>query len=329
MQHIRIAFTNFYHGFDYKSFFIYQILRKHFDIDVVKDNPDFVISSVFGDFRDLVRYDAPRLLVCHEPMLPDFTLFDYAVGFAFMSIDEGDRPARYYRFPTAFENLEICQSLDIKLSESDAKDIWRKKTRFCDFIYGHESVGQIREHLLDTIIKYKHVDSVGRYLNNTSGKVLCKDYQAKWDFQRQCRFSIISESMQYPGFVTEKIVHAFYCHTIPIYIGDPLVTRTFNKDAMILASDYRSEDELLRAIAAIDNGENLATKIIAERKYANEPFSRQIALFERWLIKLFSQETKKAYRRPTHFRAIVYETFIRNAGSFKSWAKRVFKKPLS
>lgn len=325
MKKIRILFANFYNGFDPDSFPITEILRKHFDVDIVSQNPDFVIASTFGNPRHSLIYDVPRLQWCHEPVLTDFTLFDYACGFANLSLKDKNGFDRYFRWPVAFGNFSSCRQIQVPLSKQEALKIWRGKDTFCNFMYSHQSVGRIREELLEDLASYKKVDCAGRYLNNMPNhKVYWKD---KYDFQRRCRFTIAGESIMYPDFVTEKITDAFYMNTIPIYIGDKSVKDIFNPEAFIFASDYSSREELLAKVKEIDEDEDKASSILAAAKYKRVgAFDEFENAFEKWLISIFSQNPLEAHRRPRYFSAANYEEYIKNNGSAKSFIKKLLKK---
>jgi hypothetical protein len=47
------------------------------------------------------------------------------------------------------------------------------------------------------------------------------------------RFSIVMESENIPGYVTEKILNGFLAHTVPIYWGHSDVAKLFNPNAFI------------------------------------------------------------------------------------------------
>tara|TARA_Y100000389_G_C17401432_1_gene485569 strand:+ start:216 stop:1103 length:888 start_codon:yes stop_codon:yes gene_type:complete len=60
-----------------------------------------------------------------------------------------------------------------------------------------------------------------------------------------CRFVIAMENSIGDGYVTEKIVNAFYSGAIPIYWGSPNINELFNKEAFINISDFKDLDECI------------------------------------------------------------------------------------
>jgi hypothetical protein len=93
------------------------------------------------------------------------------------------------------------------------------------------------KELFEALSKYKRVNSGGRWMNNVGGPVA-----DKMTFDRRHKFSIACENSASPGYTTEKLVQAFAAKTIPIYWGDPLVSRVFNTKAFINVNDFASVD---------------------------------------------------------------------------------------
>ena len=67
------------------------------------------------------------------------------------------------------------------------------------------------------------------------------------------RFNLCPENSSYPGYVTEKLFHAFYSGAIPIYWGDPSANAAFNSKAMVNWHDYLNDDDLVRRVMELDN----------------------------------------------------------------------------
>ena len=59
----------------------------------------------------------------------------------------------------------------------------------------------------------------------------------------QYKFVIAMENYQKPGYVTEKILNAFYSGAIPIYWGAPDIDEYFNPKAFINVSDFKNINE--------------------------------------------------------------------------------------
>jgi hypothetical protein len=128
--------------------------------------------------------------------------------------------------------------------------------------------------------KVKKVDSGGSLYNNIGGKL--DGELAKINFLAKRKFNICFESGSYPGYVTEKILHAFYAKTIPIYWGSPTVASDWNPSAFINAHDFDSQEKLLEFVMRVDQDEDLYDTIVAASPLiANIP--KEYMLFDNFL----------------------------------------------
>lgn len=157
---IKLNFCGFWSSFDKRNNMFTSILDKHFHVEI-SDDPDFVICSNRGAPYEYMKYDCVRIMYMGENMSPDFTVFDYCIGFDFLEF--GDR---YFRLPFAFYNEKGRAWEPETLTEEEAYRILREKKYFCNFIYGHPSSHGMREELFRRLSEYKQVISPGSYLNN-------------------------------------------------------------------------------------------------------------------------------------------------------------------
>ncbi len=66
------------------------------------------------------------------------------------------------------------------------------------------------------------------------------------------KFVIAMENKYHNGYVTEKILNAFYSGAIPIYWGSSKADEFFNKNAFINVSDFNSLDECVEHVINMD-----------------------------------------------------------------------------
>ncbi len=65
----------------------------------------------------------------------------------------------------------------------------------------------------------------------------------KSEFLSQYKFNLCFENSQGYGYVTEKILDAYFSHTIPIYWGSPSVAKDFNPKSFVNVHDFKNFDE--------------------------------------------------------------------------------------
>ena len=297
---IRINFAGFASEKHEINNVIFRILKKNFNLEI-SENPDFVICDSEGTHFEFMRYDCVRIMLMTENFSPDFTIFDYYVGFDYL--DFGDR---YFRLPYTFQFPTGTPWIPENISEEEAERIYNTKTCFCSFIYRHESSHGVREKIFDTLNHYKPIVSAGNYRNNLTGKTinitdgnfLNISVSEKLSYLEKSKFTIACESVVYPGFETEKIYHAYKTHAIPIYYGSSTIEKTFNPRSFINANSL-SMDELLDKVKEIDKNKNKYIQMLMEYPFNDNSFCENLYnQFEQWLIHVFSQNPKSAFRRP-------------------------------
>lgn len=305
MKTIKVKFVDFWPTFDPQENVLMDVLRRHFDVQLVK-NPDFVIYCNFG-FAHL-DYDVPRLSYASENLRPDFNECDYAIGFDRISF--GDR---YFRFPNyLFDRQE-------KVREIQPRRYVASSRKFCNFVYSNANAGPARDEFFRLLNGYKHVDSAGRHLNNTGFSVA-----DKVSFQREFKFSIAFENSSTAGYSTEKIVDAYVAGTIPIYWGDTDIGLDFNPESFVNCHDYSSLEEVVERVIELDNDERAYQKVY-ETPFLRRPLTGYAFEpgFEEFLVAIFSQDPNRAFRRNREFWGKAYETQRRK---FAGYLSRLEKK---
>ena len=63
------------------------------------------------------------------------------------------------------------------------------------------------------------------------------------------RFSVVIENTREPGYITEKLIDALLCKTVPIYWGAPDVGKYFDTNGMIICNSF---DEIMMALSGLD-----------------------------------------------------------------------------
>jgi len=73
------------------------------------------------------------------------------------------------------------------------------------------------------------------------------------DTYKDYKFVIAMENVCMDGYVTEKILNAFYSGAIPIYWGSSNVTDFFNKKAFINVNDFKTFEECVDYVIGMDD----------------------------------------------------------------------------
>lgn len=302
---IKIAYTDFWSSADFDNIVFTKALREIADVRICNnvEDADYVIYSVFG-FKHL---DIPdrciSIMYTGENICPDFNLCDYALGFEY--VEFGDR---YLRFPVYLVDGDI-QGAEKKHLAAENLDLKKDKVGFCSFVVSNlDNANPIKRQFFEELGKYKTVSSGGRCLNNVGGPVTNKK-----EFEAKHKFCLVFENSSHSGYTTEKIVDAFAACSVPIYWGDPDVSKVFNDKAFINVMDFPNIGEAINKIKEIDNDNSAYMDMLREPALVSDVYSyaHQYELLEDFLYNIISQPKEEAMRRNREFRGKMYVEQLR------------------
>jgi hypothetical protein len=268
---VKIKFVDFWHpstlqGLEGNS--LYHILQKRYDLEL-SDDPDFVLYSAYG--CEHLKYDCIRICYLGENVRPNFRECDYAFSFELEQSERNTRLPLYRLYPEYPELLKPRRP----------DEIMAENRKFCCFLNSNDSA-QERLRFFDRLSEYKRVDAGGKTRNNIGYLV-----KEKLAFFRQYKFSMAFENSQYPGYATEKLMHALVAGTVPIYWGNSAMQEDFNPAAFINCHDYDSFEAVIERVKEVDRDDALYRSYLAapffpggkENKYARE--ENYLGVFDR------------------------------------------------
>jgi len=284
---LRIGFLGFWEGGDINLFKYRTFYRALMDIQYEEVNPyeeeaDLVFISVFDRvYKNKIKGNPVLISYRGEPENtfgnPE-ALTKFHIGFK-----PNDEFNLYFPIWRTYY-------LDYKENLQENPD----KTDFCAFIVS-APWGKERNEMFKYIDEnYKHVDSIGNYMNNT-GFVLPKrdfKYPSKYKFILCYENSPSDEDYMY---ITEKIIWAFTYGCIPIYWGNKQIGKYFNENAFINANGL-SKEEILEKIKEVDNNDELYNQMRKEpiltkegSKFVKRTYIRYMDFIER-AFKYYGKE---------------------------------------
>lgn len=295
MNTVRIAFSDFWDGFDPEDNFITKALHRHFIVEL-SDQPDFVFCSNFGNRH--LKYRCVKIYFTGENLCPDFNLVDYAMGF--QPIEYCDR---YLRLPLYVLYDEACKlALHKHEHVIDNSPVHKK---FCNYVISNAISDPARDEMIALLNSYRPVDSGGKYRNNVGGPV-----PDKIAFEKDYKFTMCFENTSSIGYTTEKIMEAFAGGTVPIYWGNPEIAGEFNPDAFLNCHDFSSFEEVLSEVKRIDSDDAsylamLRAPILTEDSEAKKYLS--FDYLSDYLASVLSQKPAEAFRRNRIYIGARYE----------------------
>ena len=310
MKTVKLNYSGIADDFNPEQNLIYDILKINgYDVRIC-DDPDYVICDFSSEnVYEYCKKPQVRIMYSGENYIPDFNLIDYAISP--YPVQFGDRA---FHLPACVWPRDHWQALPQK-DRNYSSDILNQKPYFANFIVGHESEFNIRGDFFKKLCQYKRVESAGTYLNNMPGGQLV-DWQdgSKTELQRKCKFTLCFESTCHYGFVTEKIMDAFYADTIPVYYGSPTVTDIFNRDAFINCGDYPSFDAAIERIRELDQDDEQYLQMLRQPILVDPAYPRQLEEnLGKFICHIFDQPLEQAYRRSRVYKPKQCNDFLARA----------------
>ncbi|WRF30485.1 fucosyltransferase [Helicobacter pylori] len=268
-----------------KKFILYFILSQRYTI-TLHQNPDkpadIVFGSPIGSARKILSYqNTKRVFYTGENESPNFNLFDYAIGF-----DELDFRDRYLRMPLYYDRLHHkAESVNdttapYKLKNNSLYALKKPshhfkenhpnlcavvndesdplKRGFASFVASNPNA-PIRNAFYDALNSIEPVTGGGSVKNTLGYNVKNKN-----EFLSQYKFNLCFENSQGYGYVTEKIIDAYFSHTIPIYWGSPSVAKDFNPKSFVNVHDFKDFDEAIDYIKYLHTHPNAYLDMLYE-----------------------------------------------------------------
>ena len=329
MKTVKINYAGVADDYNKEQNLIYDLLKINgYDVQIV-DDPDYLICDFSGENPyQYCGHPQVRIMYSGENFIPDFNLIDSAI--CPYPIQFGDRN---FQLPACVWTRSHWQELMHKNRAGVTVDFVKNKQYFANFIAGHESEYNIRGDFFKKLCEYKRVESPGSYLNNMpNGEQVNWLNDSKSDFQRKCKFTLCFESTNHYGFVTEKIMDAFYADTIPVYYGSPTVTEIFNKDAFINVADYESFDAAIERIKELDQDDEKYLEMLRQPILVNPDYPRELEdALGKYVCHIFDQPLEQAYRRTRVYRPRDCDEYLARAVdsdslTMKNLILRILKK---
>ncbi|GAA7336010.1 glycosyltransferase family 10 [Helicobacter pylori] len=281
---LKIAVANWFGGVkEFKASVLYFILKQRYKI-ILHSNPnepsDLVFGNPLGSARKILSYqNTKRVFYTGENEVPNFNLFDYAIGF-----DELDFNDRYLRMPLYYAYLHYKALLvNDTTSPYKLKALYTLKKPSHKFKENHPNLcalihnesdplkrgfvsfvasnpnAPIRNAFCDALNSIEPVAGGGSVRNTLGYKVKNKN-----EFLSQYKFNLCFENSQGYGYVTEKILDAYFSHTIPIYWGSPSVAKDFNPKSFVNVHDFKNFDEAIDYIRYLHMHQNAYLDMLYE-----------------------------------------------------------------
>lgn len=279
---IRVAFFDMWVDFQPEhNLVLAALMAKGVSVELNQKNPNLIIFGPFGEENKKSMWSGIKKIFytgeCIEPVVRDDIVLN--IGFRRVATEN------YFRFPIWMTELNwfnqdptlVKNPVPLPLDMLGKRAELTGRSKFCIFVTSNPTSSQ-RNTVFNTVCRYKNVDSAGRLFTNSDpvagGQGGAGGQRQKIEYYQKYKFAIVCENQASEGYVTEKLLHAKLAGCVPIYWGDPLVNLEFNSSAFLNVSDYKTVDDLLNKIKALD------TDDLAWSELANQPLIKDISKFK-------------------------------------------------
>lgn len=257
---ISIAFVDFYDSFDIsKNIFVYALGKIYGKVEVVDSrvyaDADLVICSVFGNeyknFTEKIKSKA--IMWIGENQRPDYNRCLYSI-----SCDFDSYYGYNFRLPLWMleidwfeQGLGVINKGDVEEILCERRQITRnefEQRKFCITIFNNPE--PCRVYLYEGLNEINTVEGYGRPFRNWFATDLT--YKEKIEKLRGFRFNLCPENSYWPGYYTEKCLHAKVAGCIPITLSDPLINLDFNSKSLINLYQERSVKRTVECVKKLN-----------------------------------------------------------------------------
>ena len=256
----RVYFVNWFFRDprEFEQDFFFRSLRAiHPNTVVSAFRPHVVFYSVFGP-RERAKQAFPRarkvFYTGENLRRPQFAAYaDHCLGEVDLALGfESIEHPRYLRFPCWMMFFEYGDAVSAQRLRELVAGINRARStgeRYCALIANHAG-GDIREEMRNAVeVDGQRVSCPGTaFHNDDSLRQMERDGRShKIEYLSHFRFTVCPENSVAPGYVTEKLFHAFQAGAIAIYSGasaDP-EPGVFNPDSFLYWRAGEANTELL------------------------------------------------------------------------------------
>ena len=267
---MKISFTDFWDKFDpHNNFFLdllNEITGEQPEVVVHPSTADVLIYSCFGEpqfggrggqHKSFDKNKIIKIFYTGENIRPNFDDCTYSFTFDFE-----DHGGKNVRIPLWMLQLDWYEKggygnpqYVVPLEDIRDNDFIRKpKTEFCALMCS--SLRDNRVECFEKLGVHGTCHGYGKPFGNwTYGE------DVKMDTLSHYRFSICFENTKYPGYYTEKLLHAKLSGNIPIYWADERISEDFNPESFINLNNFKSMDDLVDHVVQVNSDPEMYKEI--------------------------------------------------------------------
>jgi len=264
---IKITFSDFWPNLIPTDNYFYDLLSIKYNVIIDDINPDIVFFSVYTNNH--MRYDSNKvikILYTGENRRPNYNECHYSLSFDYMNDNRNYRLPLWALMFNWFNKPYVAErdhAYHHNMNDFLIKKGPTTKSKEFSFVVTNPNSHK-RIEFASKVMRHYHIDCPGLVFNNMPKLTGRGDQREKVEFLKDYKFNICFENSSYNGYCTEKIIHSMFMNTIPIYWGDPLVSKDFNPNSFLNWHDYNDDEKLINKIIEVNNNKDIYKSMINE-----------------------------------------------------------------
>jgi hypothetical protein len=273
---MKLSFLDFWGDLDLDNNLIINLLRECRE-NIILTSPeeaDIIFCSVFGNSHKSFYNKKKIILFTGENIRPDFHSYDCSLSFDFDSYNGRNIRLPLWYFYVDWFNKKTYNNPEYLIPENylygENEFTTKQKIGFCSTVFSAPYIE--RFEMIQHLNSYKQVDCFGK----ATGMRIPEGERVKMDIISNYKFNICFENTIYPGYFTEKLLHAKISGCVPIYRGDLTMNEDFNHNCC-LNLEGSSYYDIVEKVKALDSDENLFKQMISQPLFNKKIEIREIA----------------------------------------------------
>jgi alpha(1,3/1,4) fucosyltransferase len=261
-----------------RGFFMYLMKQAYGDVTFAEteEDADLVFTSVFG--KRVPSNPGKSVGIIFENIRPNFDHYDFAITSDFD--DYGGRNARCpfwftqlqwpeFRDPLADgvpdnewnHGFEPLLNIDHLIESRNPIDFLDRE-KFCCFV-----AGNTERHRLHAAVMLSTIGAVEIF-----GNVAFRPLKpSKLEVLSAYRYNICFENSLFPGYYTEKLLHAWAAGCVPIYFSDHLCREDFNPRAFVNRGNFPALRNVVSEVQSLEDSRESRAQMLSEPLLIKRP----------------------------------------------------------
>ena len=249
---LHITYTNFWPTFSLENGLVQYLFDLAFEYDwkVTRDlkDADIILTSVFPHAPS--PYPEKTIALIWENMRPDYRGYRFSI-----SSDFDDYGGRNVRCPVWYSQIEWDKDMILPPPSGGGGHNREPLVPLSTLLLPRTAPYKKREkfcaHVASNYEPFRMMAAQALGADIYGGITGKPDPRSKFEILADYTFSVCFENSMFPGYYTEKALHAWVAGTIPLYFSDDRFVEDFNEDAVINRSEFLTMNSFINDIKRV------------------------------------------------------------------------------